>query len=155
MAAGRTVGVVGGDPRLADLQALMEATVQAQGAFLLARFERETAGLFDGLPAPAAARLRQRLARVAAAPGGAYALVDYLNFKGAGRAPGERYDGFGWGLLQVLAAMSDDPAQAATAAFAEAAAAVLRRRVAHSPPARDEARWLPGWLRRVQGYHPR
>ena len=136
------------------MQSLLESSVEEQGAFLLARFERDVEGLFDGLPGSAAVRLRQRLARVAAAPGGAYALVDYLNFKGAGRAPGERYAGRGWGLLQVLAAMSDDPARPATAAFAAAAAAVLRQRVANSPPARDEARWLPGWLRRVEGYHP-
>ena len=38
------------------------------------------------------------------------------------------------------------------AAFAEAAAAVLTRRVALAPPERHEARWLEGWLRRVATY---
>ncbi|MGH7938710.1 MAG: hypothetical protein ACRD5Z_14590, partial [Bryobacteraceae bacterium] len=62
----------------------------------------------------------------------------------------ERYDGRGWGLLQVLEGMSDEAA--ATYAFAESAARVLRERVANSPPDRHESRWLPGWLNRVSTY---
>jgi hypothetical protein len=36
--------------------------------------------------------------------------------------------------------------------FSNSAAAILRRRVQNSPPERHEARWLPGWLNRVQSY---
>jgi len=36
--------------------------------------------------------------------------------------------------------------------FAVTAAKVLTRRVANSPPARGEARWLTGWKNRVRGY---
>jgi hypothetical protein len=36
--------------------------------------------------------------------------------------------------------------------FAASAKTVLRRRVANSPPERGEARWLSGWLARVDGY---
>ena len=63
----------------------------------------------------------------------------------------ERYANQGWGLLQVLEQMSDanpDP----VAAFSQAAASVLTRRVHNSPPARQESRWLSGWIRRVNGY---
>jgi len=80
-----------------------------------------------------------------------YALVDYVNFKGEGTAPAERYRGEGWGLLQVLDAMADRP-EAALAAFADAAAAVLARRVALAPAERRETRWLGGWLTRVATY---
>ena len=36
--------------------------------------------------------------------------------------------------------------------FAGSAAKVLERRVALSPPARGESRWLPGWHKRVGTY---
>jgi len=35
-------------------------------------------------------------------PQGAYILIDYINFKGDGINKGERYQGKGWGLYQVL-----------------------------------------------------
>jgi hypothetical protein len=81
---------------------------------------------------------------------GCYALIDYVNFKGEGILSTERYQGHGWGLLQVLEHMSDDGS--ATQSFAAAAAAVLRERVRNAPPERHEARWLPGWLNRVATY---
>ena len=105
----------------------------------------------------ARARLADRLGRIlhaadgGIAPQAVYALVDYVNFKGEGTLPAERYQGQGWGLLQVLEAMADRPG-ADRAAFADAAAAVLTRRVALAPSERQEARWLDGWLKRVATY---
>jgi hypothetical protein len=81
---------------------------------------------------------------------GTFALIDYVNFKGEGTNPRERYEGQGWGLLQVLETM--DSGGAAPAAFGRAAAQVLERRVKNSPPARNEAKWLPGWKNRVKAY---
>ena len=47
----------------------------------------------------------------------------------------------------------DAPAgPAATQDFAASAARVLTNRVALSPPARGETRWLPGWKNRVHTY---
>jgi hypothetical protein len=37
--------------------------------------------------------------------------------------------------------------------FSHSAAAVLKRRVQNSPPERNEARWLSGWLNRVHSYN--
>jgi hypothetical protein len=42
--------------------------------------------------------------------------------------------------------------RAATAEFSRAASAVMRRRVANSPAARGEQRWLAGWLNRCATY---
>ncbi|MBQ8900457.1 MAG: hypothetical protein IJY72_05825, partial [Akkermansia sp.] len=65
----------------------------------------------------------------------------------------ERYNGQGWGLLQVLEEMKGYPqGRAATAEFSRAAATVMRRRVANSPAARGEKRWLAGWLNRCNTY---
>jgi hypothetical protein len=94
-------------------------------------------------------RVKANFYRVAAAQLGMYALIDYVNFKGEGTNPSERYAGQGWGLLQVLEMMGDGPA---LPAFAKAANAVLTRRVKNSPPARNEAKWLPGWRNRVATY---
>jgi hypothetical protein len=80
-------------------------------------------------------------------------LIDYVNFKGEGVLETERYRGRGWGLLQALEGMPEgDTAQNAPREFAASAAQVLRERVNNSPPARNERRWLAGWLDRVATY---
>lgn len=85
---------------------------------------------------------------------GLYALIDYVNFKGEGVNPAERYRGRGWGLLQVLETMDDSSGSSACRSFSRAAAAVLTERVRNSPPARGEKRWLAGWLNRCRTYAP-
>lgn len=86
---------------------------------------------------------------------GRYCLIDYVNFKGDGTKPTERYNGYGWGLLQVLEEMRGTPGRVnAAAEFARAADAVLRRRVLNAPSARGEGRWLQGWLNRCRTYAP-
>lgn len=147
----------GADPRLNELRHLMAATVADQVAFLIERLVRALPVMLAVAPEETRARLVDRLRRVLYAadgsitPEGVYALVDYVNFKGEGTAPAERYQGEGWGLLQVLDAMADRPG-ADLAAFADAAAAVLTRRVTLAPGGRREARWLGGWLKRVATY---
>jgi hypothetical protein len=88
-------------------------------------------------------------------PKGLYPLLDYVNFKGEGISPTERYNGQGWGLLQVLLAMSPvQPGPQALEEFARAAEEVLTRRIANAPPERHEARWLAGWRSRLNTYRP-
>jgi hypothetical protein len=146
------------DPRLIELRELLAATVTDQVAFLVERLASALPAILAAAPDETArARLAERLGRIlyaadgSIAPEGVYALVDYVNFKGEGILPAERYQGEGWGLLQALEALDDgisDPG----AALAAAAAAVLTRRVALAPPERHEARWLEGWRRRVATY---
>jgi hypothetical protein len=101
-------------------------------------------------PQPQRLRIEKNFRRVAAEPLGFYALMDYVNFKGEGTNPSERYKGQGWGLLQVLETM---PGRGpAMQEFAKAADTVLTRRVENSPPARNEAKWLPGWRNRLRTY---
>jgi hypothetical protein len=99
------------------------------------------------------ARVQRRFDRVADSSSGCYALVDYVNFKGEGVLATERYAGQGWGLLQVLEGMSqENSGREAVKNFAESAKEVLTNRVRNSPPKRNESRWLPGWLLRINTY---
>jgi len=90
---------------------------------------------------------------LAATKGGWYPLIDYINFKGKGIKATERYNNQGWGLLQVLQNMK--PVKAGPFAlmeFSRSAQEILERRVRNSPPAKNEAKWIPGWTNRTNGY---
>jgi hypothetical protein len=136
-------------PRMKELRALLVGTIGLQARFAALRLERALPKMLESAPAGERERVRENFARMASEPGGLYALVDYVNFKGEGTLETERYNGEGWGLLQVLEQMGQGPARAE---FARAADKVLSRRVANSPAARGEKRWLPGWKNRVRTY---
>src|SRR5437762_13501303 len=99
------------------------------------------------------ANVQQEFDRLVRTPRGSYALIDYVNFKGGGVLHTERYQGQGWGLLQVLEAMHGTSDAGAVDEFARAAKAVLTQRVQNSPADRHESRWLSGWIRRVNSYN--
>jgi len=139
-------------PRLEELRSLLASTVGQQARFAALRLEAALPKMLAAAPAGEREKIRRNFYRVANAPGGLYPLMDYVNFKGEGTSPTERYQGEGWGLAQVLAGMSDSGSP--TASFAESADRVLTRRVELSPPARGEKRWLPGWRNRLATYVP-
>lgn len=140
----------GDSPNMQALRALLIETVALQSRFMAERLQRALPEMLDAIPAAQHTRVQQRFERLTRSPNGLYALLDYVNFKGEGTRATERYSGQGWGLLQVLDGMRDDTHP--VDAFADAAARVLTQRVANSPTERDEARWLPGWLRRLDTY---
>lgn len=143
-------------PRLSGLREFLGATTGIQVAFILQRMELALPELVDAAPADRQAELAGLLEQLANSqpPRGVYALMDYINFKGEGLSPLERYQGQGWGLQQVLEdiLLNGDPRLPLLQQFSQSAANVLRRRVALSPPERQEQRWLAGWLKRVDGY---
>jgi hypothetical protein len=97
--------------------------------------------------------IEQQYRRIAASPMGGYVLTDYVNFKGEGVSRSERYRGQGWGLMQVLASMQGAMAGLeAIEEFVRTADALLTRRVANSPPHRQEQHWLAGWRKRLTTY---
>jgi hypothetical protein len=133
--------------RQKDLRTLLSRTLREQTEFIMARSE---AALPKMLAAAGSQRatVEQNYRALQRTPEGMFCLIDYVNFKGEGTNPAERYNGQGWGLLQVLADMrAGTPVE-----FAEAAKRVLSRRVANSPAARGEKRWLAGWHNRCDGY---
>jgi hypothetical protein len=95
--------------------------------------------------------LEQKITALLAAPRGVYPLIDYLNFKGGGISQKERYQGKGWGLLQVLLRMDSSDNNPVTA-FQKSARETLAERVRLSPEGRNESRWLAGWNKRIGTY---
>ena len=136
-----------------ELQAFLAGTVSEQLLFIIKRIEGLGPKLIAAASEATRAHVEKQFYRLADTPAGLYALIDYVNFKGEGISPDERYNGQGWGLLQALERMTGaDPGAAAVREFAEAADALLTERVANAPPERREERWLCGWKARVASY---
>ena len=139
-------------PRMEELRTLLDTTRREQAQFIIERLENSIGGIVSQAPSAERERLQRRVEKLSTchSPAGLYALIDYVHFKGTGLAEGERYAGQGWGLQQVLSAMSDD--LPALDSFASAAKATLERRVANAPIERREQRWLKGWHNRIDTY---
>lgn len=138
-------------PRMRELRAFLKDTIPGQVAFILRRLEGALPKMLGAVPPQRQAQVRGRFYAVAATAQGKYALMDYVNFKGEGTNPKERYRGQGWGMLQVLEEMRGEPVgTAAVNEFAAAAIRVLTRRVQNAP--KDESRWLQGWTNRCNTY---
>lgn len=140
------------DTRIASLREWLVDSKGVQAAFILARAQASLGRVIEAAPEEQRPRLSGYLDELIATPGGSYALIDYVNFKGEGLAEGETYQGEGWGLLQVLQQMSRYPEHTALDAFRQAAADVLTRRAVNASRAIERDRWLPGWLNRLETY---
>lgn len=139
--------------KMLSLRTLMKNTVPLQVQFMIKRLEFALPKILETLPSQEQrTHVYEQFYRVAQTPKGVYALLDYVHFKGEGISPTERYQGQGWGLLQVLEQMSGDSVETATEEFAEVAELILKRRIHNSPPERHETRWLSGWKKRLDTY---
>jgi hypothetical protein len=135
--------------RMNGLRDLLAGTIRQQSRFLALRMEKALPKLLAEAPAGERKTIEARFNKLAQSGKGTFALIDYVNFKGEGTNPKERYRGEGWGLLQVLQGMTDDGA--AVKSFSDSAARVLARRVKNAAP-KDETQWLKGWTNRVRSY---
>lgn len=140
-------------PRLSELRQFLLDTRGIQAEFIIRRLQQSLPLLSAASTSPdEVSKLFYALAN-ADVPKGMYALIDYVNFKGEGVAVSERYQGEGWGLLQVLENMllaeSDSPL---LDQFARSARDVLARRIDNAPPERGEERWRQGWNNRTLTY---
>lgn len=140
--------------KMRELRTLLVDTVPEQTGFIVLRLERALPKMKQATPNEADRRkIHDNFYKVASTRTGIYALIDYVNFKGEGTNPKERYKGEGWGLRDVLLAMEPtDGGQASANAFSEAAKYVLERRIKNSPPSRGESRWRAGWMNRCETY---
>ena len=140
-------------PTMKELRQFLASTVDLQAKFLVSRLVDSLPRILDAAEPSKRNQVQQRFAQLAKSPTGCYALVDYVNFKGEGVLATERYAGQGWGLLQVLEGMSQETTDRnPVKSFSESAKRVLSVRVRNAPAGRNEARWLPGWIRRVNTY---
>jgi hypothetical protein len=135
--------------KMRSLRKLLSETIALQSVYLAQRLEKSLPKLLKEAPESQKSHIETVFLRLAAGAPGRFALIDYVNFKGEGIKPTERYAAQGWGLLQVLQTM---PPQGDVSDFSRAAEKVLSTRVRNAPPERREDRWLPGWLNRVRSY---
>ncbi|EAZ98052.1 hypothetical protein [Marinobacter sp. ELB17] len=139
-------------PQLAELREFLAGTQGVQAEFIFRRAQASIKTVVDAAPLAGQLAVSNHLAQLSQTPGGVYALVDYVNFKGEGLAVSERYQGEGWGLLQVLQAMPEQSADPVLQQFREAADKVLTRRADLATQAREREQWLPGWRKRLNTY---
>jgi hypothetical protein len=136
-----------------QLRQFLTDTIDLQAEFLLARLEAALPKMLAEAAPSERANVQEQFERLTKTSQGCYALIDYVNFKGEGVLHTERYQGQGWGLLQVLETIHGTSENGAVDEFARAASSVLTRRVQNSPAGRHESRWLSGWIRRVNSYN--
>lgn len=134
--------------RMNALRDLLASTIREQSRFLASRMEKALPKLLAEAPAGQRDAIEARFKKLTASGKGTFALIDYVNFKGEGTNPKERYKGQGWGLLQVLSGMDDS--RPPVEAFADSAARALAQRVKNA--SKDESQWLKGWTSRVRSY---
>ena len=146
------IGASGGAEMMA-LREFLSQTENYQAEFLSERFLKSIPKIIEVVPRDSRHEIQKKLALMIAATGGLYPLVDYVNFKGEGMLQSERYQGQGWGLLQILEEMKiPNVEKDAIGEFVRAAEVILDKRVSNSPPERSEIRWLKGWKIRIRTY---
>jgi len=139
-------------PEMAELREFLAGTQGIQAEFIFRRARKSLAKVIDAVPEEQKDEIAARLQALSQTPGGVYAIMDYVNFKGEGLAASERYNGEGWGLLQVLMAMDGAQGDTALVQFRDAARRVLTRRAQNADNPIELERWLPGWLKRLDTY---
>ena len=139
-------------PAMNQLRQFLANTVDFQAEFLISRLQNALPKMLAEAAPSDRANVQQQFERMASTREGCFALADYVNFKGEGVLHTERYQGEGWGLLQVLEAMHGIEPATAVNEFSRSAKTVLERRVQNAPPQRHESRWLSGWIQRVNSY---
>ncbi|MDD5405791.1 MAG: hypothetical protein PHE73_02475 [Sulfurovaceae bacterium] len=146
------------DKQYQELFNFLQSTKDIQAGFLVDRLFKALPQILNTIDDPKkAAMIEERFNKIlynrdgSLNEHGAYVLTDYVNFKGEGTLPSERYNNQGWGLLQALENM--DPKESDRfKAFSDSAKAMLSRRIANSPKARGEERWRIGWNKRLDTY---
>ncbi len=137
--------------RMKALRQMLSQTVGMQTEFIINRMQAALPKMLSAAPASDRARVKANFEAMTETSNGVYALIDYVNFKGEGVNPKERYKGQGWGLLQVLQGMQGHPrGAAAPREFAASAKRTLGRRIANAP--KKESQWRTGWFRRCDTY---
>ncbi|WP_298609464.1 hypothetical protein [uncultured Thiothrix sp.] len=141
------------DKQMRELAKFLEKTVGLQAAFMTDQLRRNMPAMVQTLPPQYRQAALNNFQLMEKTPGGMYPVLDYMIFQGAGTSSNERYNGHGWGLLQVLLNMEGvQPGPNALAEFMRSAGDSITHRVAAAPADRHEARMLADWQTRVRTY---
>ncbi len=130
-------------PEKTEIIQWLLTTTYLQASFIISRGMDSIMDILNDNP-----KLKTPLQEISATPEGRFAIIDYLNFKGTGLDPSERYKNEGWGLLQVL----DGITRYSVDGFADSALDVLTRRIENSPPERKETLFYQSWIKRLRTY---
>lgn len=140
-------------PRMIQLRLFLQQTIPIQAEYLVKQLEETLPDLLASAPQEDRASIYHNFHTLARTPAGIYALVDFLNFKGAGISDSRRNYEHGSGLLHVLKGMSRAPrGSTPLQAYVWSAKNALIRRVEHAPPSAHHERWLGGWFNRLNTY---
>ena len=138
-------------PKMKAIRQMLSQTVGLQTEFIINRMQGALPKMLRAAPPSDRQRIKDQFYAMTETSNGLYALIDYVNFKGEGVNPKERYKGQGWGMLQVLQGMQGTPkGQAAAREFAASAKRTLGRRIANAP--KKESQWRAGWFKRCDTY---
>lgn len=135
-----------------ELRTLLASTIRLQAEFIVAQFEKLSLEILNHAAAYEKKRITHTYQKLCASTPGIFAMIDYVNFKGAGINAQESYCNQGWGLLHVLQRMRPaDTEKNPLGEFCTQAKQVLTERVKNSQKRQEQA-WLPGWLNRIDTY---
>lgn len=140
-------------PKMLELRVFLFKSFAVQARFIAQKLEHVLPKMLATLSEKEKEYVSKMFYNVFHSKNGVYALADYLNFKGSGCCPKERYANTGWGLLQVLQNMRDSTALSPVEEFVFSAKTMLLRRVQNSPQHNHEAKYLRGWCNRLDTYY--
>ena len=141
------------DKQMGELASFLQKTVGLQAAFMTDQLRKNMPSMVQTLPPQYRQATLDNFQIMEKTPGGMYPVLDYMVFQGSGANSNERYNGYGWGLLQVLLNMERvQPGSNALAEFMRSAGDSITHRVAGAPANRHEARMLAAWQTRVRTY---
>ncbi|VAW49933.1 hypothetical protein MNBD_GAMMA04-997 [hydrothermal vent metagenome] len=145
-------------PEIQSLRSWLLATQAQQARFVVQGFEQRWLKETASLSPEKRHALNRRLQRMMGFKQGLFSAVDYFNFKGLGNNSKEQYQGKSWGLISVLEGMPstvftpDASDLQRLQAFITSAKHQLQQRTMLAPKSRNEARWIKGWFKRLDGY---
>ncbi|EKE01721.1 MAG: hypothetical protein ACD_21C00067G0005 [uncultured bacterium] len=140
-------------PRMAELRLFLQKTIPIQAECMVKHLEEILPELLASAPPEDRQFIYHKFHTLARTPAGIYALVDYLNFKGAGISSSLQNYKHGSGLLHVLKGMKFAPPNSTPLqAYVWSAKNALIRRVERASPSSHHERWLGGWFNRLNTY---
>lgn len=136
------------------LRTLLSSTIELQTEFLILKLHQSKKHILAKSPPSLKDHISHMFHLLESTPAGMFALLDYLNFKGEGTNPAERYHAKGWGLTQVLSSMPQTTSQkTALSDFIHAAKICLAERVSNASPDSPDKHALKGWHARIDRYN--